>query len=156
MILRKRLFIFVSLICCSFKLFALRPEPDTSNLFRLSAPVFENPAVEALEQNIVLENDWIQIDYVIKNNSDSSLTLPVYFLFKPWPTDRIVVDICVPFDFSLKLDDKTIPFAVNYDGQLVAPEKYFSEGAYRNESKINFKILGFSTYCSKSLRSISK
>ena len=140
MILRKRLFVFISLICCAVKLFALRLEPDLSNLFRLSVPVFENPAVEALDQNIVLENDWIQIDYVIKNNSDSSLTLPVFFSFKPMPSDRAVIDICVPFEFTLKLDDKTIPFVVKYDGQTVAQENYFSEGAYRNESKINFEV----------------
>ena len=112
MVLKKNyLLLFIFLVICFYGFSDVPLEKILENPFSVSPLIFDNDNIYFIEQNISLKDEDIFIDYVINNQSDNDIILPIKIICEIVADSKIVNDICLPTPITFKAICKTLSCA---------------------------------------------
>lgn len=120
MVLKKiYLLLFILLFICFYGFSDVPLEKILENPFSVSPLIFDNDNIYFIEQNISLKDEDIFIDYVINNQSDNDIILPIKIICEIVADSKIVNDIVIPFDFQILKENMPISFDVYYENKKI-------------------------------------
>jgi len=142
MVLKKiYLLLFIFLFICFYGFSDVPLEKILENPFSVSPLIFDNDNIYFIEQNISLKDEDIFIDYVINNQSDNDIILPIKIICEIVADSKIVNDIVIPFDFQILKENMPISFDVYYENKKIEKKLYYEETSsvsYFGNSEIRF------------------